>query len=86
MAQAYFWCRDLINTPCEDLGPQHLVRGSEVDLHALCILLCLHVWPYMHLLRLYLVCTCVCACMLLLSCEPSPGIAAMINLLLTTLR
>lgn len=29
LAAAFFWCRDLINTPAEDLGPQDLVHEAR---------------------------------------------------------
>ena len=28
MAEATFWARDLINTPAEDMGPQHLAAEA----------------------------------------------------------
>lgn len=29
LATSYTWCRDLITTPAEDLGPQHLAAEAK---------------------------------------------------------
>ncbi len=29
LAASYTWCRDLITTPAEDLGPQHLAAEAQ---------------------------------------------------------
>ena len=28
MAEGFFWCRDMINTPAEDMGPQDLAAEA----------------------------------------------------------
>jgi hypothetical protein len=50
LAQAFYWARDMINTPAEDMGPQHLVAeatamaaahpGAQVKVIQVCIASC----------------------------------------------
>lgn len=34
LAAAWYWCRDMINTPAEDMGPQHLVTEAQALVNA----------------------------------------------------